>query len=135
MLDVSAVNTLNRTVQLSSIIRAQYSSGRIALPVSGGMYTRLKHVEGVPARQAGQGFPVSKLKMIDLLVDRLVQLKNQPVETVRPVDENHAQQLINDYARELSTALKSAESQSISNNALRYTVGAAETGAILNLVA
>ena len=59
MLDVSAVNTLNRTVQLSNIIRAQYSSGRIALPVNNGMYTRLKHVEGVPTRSPGQGFPPS----------------------------------------------------------------------------
>jgi len=128
MLDVSAVNTLNRTVQLSSIIRAQYSPGRIALPVNGGMYTRLKHVEGVPARGAGEGFPVSKLKMIDFLVDRLTRLRNEPVETVRPANEAQAQQLINDYARELSTALRSAGTQP-------YTAGIAESGVILDLVA
>ena len=130
MLNVSATSTLNRTVHLTNIIRAQYANGRIALPVNNGLYTRLKHVEGVPARAADGGFPVSKLQMIDFLVDRLVQLKREPVETVKPANEAHADRLISQYARELSTALRGANTGGYS-----YAAGIAEPGMVLNLVA
>jgi hypothetical protein len=130
VLDVSVVNTLNRTVNLSNIIRAQYASGRIALPVNNGPYTRLKHVEGIPARSAGEGFPVSKLRMIDYLVDRLVRLKGRPMESVRPENDAHADRLIARYAAELSSTLRNASSAGLS-----YAAGVVETGVLVNLVA
>ena len=80
MSSISTHNTINRTVHLSNIIRAQYATGRIALPQNGGLYARFKHVQGVPAQRADGGYSISKLKMIDMLVERLVQLKGGGTE-------------------------------------------------------
>ncbi|TVQ39618.1 MAG: hypothetical protein EA384_06190 [Spirochaetaceae bacterium] len=63
---------LNRTVALSSILRARHSLGKVTLPLQGGSnYMRLKHVQGVPASQEGSGYSPARLRMIDAMVERL----------------------------------------------------------------
>ena len=129
-MDIGSQTTINSTIHLSNLIRAQYSPGRIALPTSAGMYTRLKHVQGVPSQIAGAGYSVSKLQMIDLLVERLVQVKGQPMESPTPSSDAEADAMVMDYAQQISHALSSANSLAQS-----FSVGLAEPGLILNLVA
>lgn len=129
-MEIGSQATINRTIHLSNLIRAQYSPGRIALPTSAGMYTRLKHVQGVPAQTAGAGYSVSKLRMIDLLVERLVQLKGQPMESPTPRSDAEADAMVVQFAQQISETLSSA-----SPLAQSFSVGLAETGLVLNLVA
>lgn len=129
-MDIGSQTTINSTIHLSNLIRAQYSPGRIALPTSAGMYTRFKHVQGVPAQVAGAGYSVSKLQMIDLLVDRLVQLKRQPMESPSPRSDAEADAMVVQYAQQISEALSSANPLAQS-----FSVGLAEPGLVLNLVA
>jgi hypothetical protein len=139
MAAIAAHSSINRTVHLSNIIRAQYAPGRIALPVSGGVYARLKHVQGVPAQTGDGGFSISKLRMIDILVDHLVQLKgrsgetqldfrNQASASMAASDDMDA--LIAQYAAEVASKLRAAEAISPS-----VTSGLAQPGMLFSLVA
>lgn len=125
-----ASTAVNSTVHLSNIIRAQYANGRIALPVHGNLYTRFKHVQGVPASTSNGGYSVSKLRMIDLLVDRLVKLKGHSVMKLTEDQTGDHDTLISQFAGELSRSLRSADAISPS-----VTAGIAERGMLVNLVA
>ncbi len=64
------------TVNPSYLMRARYSSGRIAFPVKANqaIYARFKYVTGIPSNEGG-GISLSKLRTIDNLIDRLVSIK------------------------------------------------------------
>lgn len=139
MAAIAAHSSINRTVHLSNIIRAQYATGRIALPVKSGVYARLKHVQGIPAQTAEGGFSISKLRMIDILVDHLVQLKGR--SGASEVDSRSATSastnasddmdaLIAQYAAEVASKLRAAEVISPS-----VTSGMAQPGTLFSLVA
>jgi len=139
MAAIAAHSSINRTVHLSNLIRAQYAPGRIALPVSGGVYARLKHVQGVPAQTADGGFSISKLRMIDILVDHLVQLKGKAGSTgtgsvsdasTAVGSSDDMDELIARYAQEVASTLRAADSISPS-----VTSGLAQPGMLFSLVA
>jgi len=119
----------NRTVHLSSIIRAQYANGRIALPQSGGMYSRFKHVQGIPTGDTGAGYSINKLQMIDLLVEHLIRLKGQSAVDSQQKSAD-PDSLIAAYAGELARSIRSADAVSPS-----VTAGVAEPGLLFSLVA
>lgn len=120
----------NATINLSSILRAQYSSGKVALPVDGAIYARFRHVQGVPSVGGRVGYSVSKLQVIDLLVDRLVRLSGREIHAPQPANEAQARSMITDLASKLHTELERANRVNSS-----VTAGIAEPGLLLNLVA
>ena len=137
MVGTAAQNTVNRTVHLSNIIRAQYSTGRIALPLSGGAYARLKHVQGIPAQTAGGGYSISKLRMIDILVERLVQLKGKSAAhlsgsegSLEGAASGDPDALLAQYADQVARSFRAANAISPS-----LTSGLAEPGLLFSLVA
>lgn len=130
MVGITQNATLNRTVHLSNIIRAQYASGRISLPQEGGLAARFKHVQGVPASGPGAGYSVSKLQMIDILVERLVQLKGRayPLEVQKAQSDTDA--MIGKLSTELARGISQADRISPS-----LSSGIAERGMLFSLVA
>ena len=54
--------------------------GRMSLPVSPSVYiySHFKHVTGVPAPEGTQGVNISKLKILDTLIEQLTRMKKQP---------------------------------------------------------
>lgn len=130
MVRIAAHDTVNRTVHLSSIIRAQYSTGRIALPQNGGLYSRFKHIQGVPAQSSDGGYSVSKLQMIDQLVERLVRLKGNGATSTTQAGDSGPDALFTQYAAELARTIRAADAISPS-----VTAGMAGPGLLFNLVA
>lgn len=118
-----------RSVQLASVLRAQYSSGKISLPIDGGLYARFKHVQGVPSNSNG-GYSLSKLQMIDLMVDRLVRLRGEHVQTPQPENDAEAGMAIESLARDLQDAL-----QAVHTSRGSFASGLVETGLLFDLVA
>ena len=55
-------------------------SGRMSLPVSPSVYiySHFKHVTGVPAPEGIQGVNISRLKILDTLIEQLTKMKKQP---------------------------------------------------------
>jgi len=103
--------------------------GRTSLPVSKSMliYAHFKHVSGVPAPEGTQGVNISKLKILDTLIEQLSRMKNQPVArmTMDESDEKRINALIDQYQQQIKTA----------QAAPVYTPAAPVTGALFNIAA
>jgi len=103
-------------------------SGSVSLPVSPGMviYSHFKHVSGVPAPEGTQGVNISRLKILDILIEQLSKMKNQPAQefgNLDGTDEERINALIEQYQQQIKTA------QSVSV----YTPAAPVTGMLFNI--
>ncbi len=133
MIDTSVQNHVHRTVPITNLLRAQFSPGRIALPVQNqAIYARFKHVQGVPANADGQGFSMARLRMLDNLIDRLTRLQGSEGESVQPTSGADVEGLINEFAARLHQAVETAGA---GGYPLGYGSGANETGTLLDMVA
>lgn len=65
-------------LQLSRVVSLKYSGGKLALPVNRNvvLFSRFKHVRGVPSPEDGEGLPLASLKALDSIIDRLVNIKS-----------------------------------------------------------
>ncbi len=129
MVGIQAQPAAGRSVHLASILRAQYSPAKVSLPVDGGLYAPLRHVQGIPGRP-GAGYSLSKLQMIDLMVERLVSLRGEPVSVPRPSSEQETDRALDSLARDLHRALRGAAAGPGS-----FASGVVETGMLFSLVA
>jgi len=104
-------------------------SGRMSLPVAPGMviYSHFRHVSGTPAPEGTQGVNISKLKILDTLIEQLSKMKKQSVDfgAVNETDEKRVNALIEQYQKQI----KAAQAVSI------YTPAAPATGALFNIAA
>ncbi|MDR0584153.1 MAG: hypothetical protein LBG57_07405 [Treponema sp.] len=55
--------------------------GRMSLPVppSAYIYSHFRHVSGTPAPEGVRGVSISRLKILDTLIEQLARMKKQPV--------------------------------------------------------
>jgi hypothetical protein len=80
----------------------------MSLPVSRAsyIYSHFRHVSGVPAPDGSRGVPITKLKVLDTLIERLAQIKKQPkidMDGIAPGDDR-IDALITQYQGQLKTA-------------------------------
>jgi hypothetical protein len=104
----------------------------MSLPVSPGsyIYSHFKHVSGVPAPEGSRGVSISRLKILDVLIEQLAQMKKRPELALgaNPSDER-IDALIDQYQGQLRQAQAAA-------NAMPYKSAPANSaGAVVNLVA
>ena len=123
---VQSTAASSRSIQLASILRAQYSSGKVSLPVNGGVYARFRHVQGVPGSAEG-GFTLSKLQMIDIMVERLVRLQGEGVDMAVSTDKS-PDSVIHALAEQLHEAMTGQ-----GELAERFSAGIVEPGMLLSL--
>jgi hypothetical protein len=108
--------------------------GRMSVPVSPAsyIYSHFKHVSGVPAPEGTQGVTISKLKILDVLIEQLSQMKkrsNISPEEAGNVSEDRINALIDQYEQQIKQA-------SAANIAMPYNPAPqAPAGVLLNLVA
>lgn len=133
MIDVSVQSSINRTVPLTNVLRAQFSPGRIVLPVQNqAIYARFKHVQGIPAAGEGRGYSIARLRMLDNLIDRLTRLQGGEAQNVNPASAAEVEGLINEFAVRLHQAVAASDA---GGYPLGYGSGAHEMGTLLDLVA
>jgi hypothetical protein len=108
----------------------------MSLPVapSAYIYSHFRHVSGVPAPDGVQGVTISKLKILDTLIEQLARMKKQPEPSygpAGPVSEDHINAMIELYEGQIRAA-KAAEA------AVPYSPAAAAAstplGAVFSLV-
>jgi len=103
--------------------------GKTSLPVSPGMliYSHFKHVSGIPAPEGTKGVNISKLKILDTLIEQLSKMKSQPAHELNlsESDEKRINALIDQYQKQIKTA----------QAATIYTPAAPATGALFNIAA
>jgi len=104
--------------------------GRMSLPVSPSqvIYSHFKHVSGTPAPEGTAGVNISKLKILNTLIDQLERMKGQSameMGMLNEQDENRINAMIDQYQKQI----KAAQSVSV------YTPAAPATGALFNIAA
>jgi hypothetical protein len=105
----------------------------MSLPVSPGsyIYSHFKHVSGVPAPEGTRGVTISKLKILDVLIEQLGQIKKQsPAE---PGILSSSNEQIDALIEQYEGRIKAARA---ANSAMPYAPAPqAPAGVLFNLVA
>jgi hypothetical protein len=102
----------------------------MSLPVAPGsyIYSHFKHVSGTPAPEGTRGVAISRLKILDVLIDQLAQIKQRPGLPTDASDER-IDALIDQYRNQIRAAQAASA-------AMPYKPAPANSaGAIVNLVA
>jgi len=125
-MDVGAIP--NSAFPSMGLVISRATDGRMSLPVSPGMmiYSHFKHVSGTPAPEGTQGVNISRLKILDTMIEQLSKMKNKPhadFGNLEGTDENRINALIEQYQKQL----KAAQSVGV------YAPNAPATGALFNL--
>lgn len=94
------------SIPLSYAYAARGSGGRISLPVSAGevLYSSFEHVSGVAASPGEPVASIDRLKILDILIDRLSNMKSEPLaasEKPQGLSSERIDALINEYGSEL----------------------------------
>jgi hypothetical protein len=109
------INSLN-AYSYSNVFtgNAGHAAGKLFVPVQPNevIHTQFDHVAGVAAAPKGEGVSVSKIKILDTLIDQLVALKNESAEVkeLKNTDTNTVDALIKQYQEKLSQAMNQAKS-------------------------
>ncbi len=95
---MSAAQTSRQAVQLTSILRARFTKTPISLPLAAdAMYARFKHVQGVPTGTSTEGYSLTKLQMLDALIERLTGVRaseRAPSPTSRPIPGSESNSVV-----------------------------------------
>lgn len=96
------------------------------------IYSQFQHVSGVPARDEQHGVSVDKIRILNSLIDNLIQLKQKNVDPdskrTTELTGDQIDTLITQYQEQIRTAASMAEQ-------MLYKPMMPETGAVINLVA
>jgi len=106
------------------------STGRMSLPVAPGqvIYSHFKHISGTPAPEGTQGVNISKLKILNTLIEQLSNMKGENLTdfgNLEGTDEKRINVLIEQYQKQIKAA----------HNVGIYTPAAPATGALFNIAA
>jgi hypothetical protein len=108
------------------------NDGRMSLPVAPAnyIYSHFKHISGVPAPEGVHGVTINKLKILDVLIEQLYQIKKQPeTDSASSFSDGRIDALIEHYRSQI----RQAQAASI---VMPYKLhAAAPMGAIFNLIA
>jgi hypothetical protein len=105
-------------------------SGRMSIPVpeSSYLYSHFKHVSGVPATDGEDGVNITKLKIINTLIEQISRMKNES----RPLfsDEQGDEQRINALIDQYQNQIRDIQTANAHNP---YAPLAPQTGAIFSI--
>jgi len=82
--------------------------GRMSFPVSPQVfiYSHFRHVSGVPAPEGSRGVALSKLKVLDVLIEQLGRRKDQGEVFLGNSSEEYIDALIEEYEQQIRSAQK-----------------------------
>ena len=128
-MNVGAFNTFPN-IKIGYAINAS-QGGRASLPVSQSsyIYSHFKHVSGTPAPEGVEGVSISRLKILDTLIEQIARMKRdtEPLYDMQRQDnENSINNLINQYHTQVRNL------QAINSNN-PYASAAPILGAVFNI--
>jgi hypothetical protein len=131
-MSVSVNSTVPSIGYAISAAHGRSLGGKMSLPVAPGnyIYSHFKHVSGTPAPEGSRGVSISRLKILDVLIDQLAQIKQRP-EPGLPTDasDERIDALIDQYRNQIRAAQAASA-------AMPYKPApASSAGNLVNLVA
>jgi hypothetical protein len=109
------------------------AGGRSSLPVapSSYIYSQFKHVAGTPAPEGVRGVTISRLKVLDTLIEQLQQIRKNPLYAVQSADEKLSDERIDALIEQYENQIRQAQA---AHAAMPYSPAPpAPTGAIFSL--
>jgi hypothetical protein len=103
------------------------AAGKLYVPVSRSalLYSHFDHVSGVAAKSGQSGVSISKIQILNSLIESLTALKGQPRISVTDISDEQADALIKNYQQQIQMAVQNP-----------YTAGAKpQSGEIFTLLA
>lgn len=89
------------------------SGGKLYVPVkpSNVIYSQFDHISGVAAKSNQTGVSVSKIKILNTMIDNLVKLRNQPKQEKvgNEISDERLDALIETYQNEIKTTINLAQ--------------------------
>jgi hypothetical protein len=81
-------------------------SGRMSLPVAPAsyIYSQFRHVGGVPAPEGTRGVAITKLKILDVMIEQLSQMKKKPELNTQDLSNEQIDALISQYEGQIKAA-------------------------------
>ncbi|MDR2952312.1 MAG: hypothetical protein LBU82_03620 [Treponema sp.] len=111
-------------------------SGKMSLPVSPSLliYSHFKHVSGTPAPEGTRGVHISRLKILDTMIEQLSKMKRQSLaEAAGPlVMDGSEERRINVLIEQYQKQIKSIHAASMASN---YALAAPASGALFSISA
>ena len=107
------------------------NSGRMSLPVAPAsyIYSQFKHVAGVPAPEGIRGVTITKLKILDVMIEQLSQMKKRPELNTQDLSNEQIDALISKYEGQIKAA-------TTANSVMPYTPApSAPAGVLFDIAA
>jgi len=109
---ISNINTLNPATY-THYITGGAAYGKLVVPVSPimVMYSQLEHVSGVAASSTSSGVNISKVQILNTLIDRLITMKQKVPEknNTTVLSEDQVDFLIKDYEKQIKNTINAAK--------------------------
>lgn len=82
------------------------AAGKLYVPVSKSalMYSHFDHVSGVAAKSGQNGVSISKIQILNALIDHLSTVKSQPKYSITDISDDQADALIKNYQQQIQQA-------------------------------
>lgn len=132
---VSGISTLNPS-SYRTLVQGGLGTGKVYVQVkpSQVVYSQFEHVSGYASAHSNDGgVPVSKIKILNTLIDQLVKIQTNTQKPKLPTDMTDTQvdALIKDYQGKIKTAINTAKA-----NPFALTGGnGLQTGLLVNTLA
>lgn len=82
------------------------AGGKLYVPVNKGalVYSHFDHVSGVAAKRGQSGVSISKIRILNSLIERLSAIKNEPKDSITDISDEQADVLIKNYQEQIKQA-------------------------------
>jgi len=103
------------TSSISNINAYSYSSmassgaaGKLYVPVSKTalLYSNFEHISGVAAKSGQQGVSITKIRILNSMIERLSAIKNEPQESITDISDEQADVLIKQYQEQIKQTVQ-----------------------------
>jgi hypothetical protein len=103
----SAIGNINAFSYGSSMANSA-AMGKLYVPVSKSvlLYSHFDHVSGVAVTSGQSGVSITKLRILNSLIEHMSAIKNEEPKTVQDISPERADALIQNYQQQLSKALQ-----------------------------
>lgn len=114
---MSGISNMNASTY-TNYVSNNVGSGKIVVPVSPSMvaYTQFEHVQGIAVSDGQQGVDIDKVKILNRLINQLVNMKQIPPvsgisEDDLDISEDQVDSLISNLQSKIKDAIELAESK------------------------
>lgn len=70
------------------------------------LYSNFDHISGVAAKSGEPGVSITKIRILNSIIERLSAIKNEPAQLATDISDDQAQVLIEQYQKEIQAAVK-----------------------------